>query len=27
MPLRINLDDRHLHLSLAPHTLFKPAPF
>lgn len=26
MPLRINLDDRHLHLSLAPHTLFKPAP-
>jgi UDP-N-acetylglucosamine diphosphorylase/glucosamine-1-phosphate N-acetyltransferase len=27
MPLRINLDDRHLHLSLAPHTLFKPSPF
>lgn len=27
MPLRINLDDRHLHLSLGPHTLFKPAPF
>jgi len=27
MPLRINLDDRHLHRSLAPHTLLKPAPF
>jgi len=27
MPLRINLNDQHLHLALAPHTLFKPAPF
>jgi UDP-N-acetylglucosamine diphosphorylase/glucosamine-1-phosphate N-acetyltransferase len=27
MPLRINLDDRHLHRSLAPHTLYKPASF
>lgn len=27
MPLRINLDDRHLHRSLAPHSLFKPASF
>lgn len=27
MPLRINLKDSHLHLTLAPHTLYKPAPF
>ncbi|MBM3163909.1 MAG: glucose-1-phosphate thymidylyltransferase [Bacteroidetes bacterium] len=27
MPLRINLSDHHLYLTLAPHTLFKPSPY